>query len=69
MQPEIAGIILIVSGAVIFLKAWQETNFSFMDIKGQRNRKAMGEALYRRMKLNHGPKIVAIGGGTGFQPY
>ena len=65
VQPEIAGIILIVSGAVIFLKAWQETNFSFMDIKGQRNRKAMGEALYRRMKLNHGPKIVAIGGGTG----
>ena len=36
-----------------------------MDIKGQRNRKAMGDALYRRMKLNHGPKIVAIGGGTG----
>ena len=36
-----------------------------MDVKGQRNRNAMGEALYRRMKLNHGPKIVAIGGGTG----
>ena len=65
VQPELAGIVLIVAGAVIFLKAWQETNFSFMDIKGQRNRKAMGEALYRRMKLNHGPKIVAIGGGTG----
>lgn len=65
IQPEIAGIVLIVLGAVIFLKAWQETNFSFMDIKGQRNRNAMGEALYRRMKLNHGPKIVAIGGGTG----
>ncbi len=65
VQPEIAGIILIVIGAIIFIKAWQETNFSFMDIKGQRNRNAMGEALYRRMKLNHGPKIVAIGGGTG----
>ena len=65
VQPELAGIVFIVLGAIIFLKAWQETNFSFMDIKGQRNRHAMGEALYRRMKLNHGPKIVAIGGGTG----
>ena len=65
VQPELAGVIFIVLGAIIFLKAWQETNFSFMDIKGQRNRHAMGEALYRRMKLNHGPKIVAIGGGTG----
>ena len=65
IQPEVAGICLIVLGAIIFLKAWLETNFSMMDVKGQRNRNAMGEALYRRMKLNHGPKIVAIGGGTG----
>ena len=65
VHPEVAGVILIVVGAVIFLKAWQETNFSMLDVKGQRSRKAMGEALYRRMKLNHGPKIVAIGGGTG----
>lgn len=65
VQPEVLGVIFIVTGAIIFLKAWQETNFSMMDIKGQRSRKAMGEALYRRMKLNHGPKIVAIGGGTG----
>ena len=65
IQPEVAGVCLIILGAIIFLKAWQETNFSMMDVKGQRNRNAMGEALYRRMKLNHGPKIVAIGGGTG----
>lgn len=65
IQPEFAGIVFIFIGAVIFVKAWQETNFSMLDIKGQRSRKAMGEALYRRMKLNHGPKIVAIGGGTG----
>lgn len=65
IQPEVAGVLLIAAGAVIFVKAWQETNFSMMDIKGQRYRKATGEALYRRMKLNHGPKIVAIGGGTG----
>ena len=65
IQPEVAGIVFIVIGAIIFLKAWLETNFSMLDIKGQRNRQAIGEALYRRMKLNHGPKIVAIGGGTG----
>ncbi len=61
----IIGTLLVLIGAIIFVKAWQETNFSMMNIKGQRSRKAMGEALYRRMKLNHGPKIVAIGGGTG----
>ena len=50
IQPEVAGVCLIILGAIIFLKAWQETNFSMMDVKGQRNRNAMGEALYRRMK-------------------
>lgn len=65
VQPEFAGLVFIIIGAIIFLKAWQETNFSMMNVKGQRSSKAIGEALYRRMKLNHGPKIVAIGGGTG----
>ena len=61
----IVGFLFIVIGAITFVKAWQETNFSMLDANGERNRRAMGEALYRRMKLNHGPKIVAIGGGTG----
>lgn len=65
IQPEIAGIVFIVIGVIIFLKAWLETNFSMLNINGQRNRNAIGEALYRKMKLNRGPKIVAIGGGTG----
>ena len=35
------------------------------NIDETRKRQSMGEVLYRKMKLNHGPKIVAIGGGTG----
>ena len=65
IPAELVGLILILVGAVIFIKAWQQTNFSMMGISRERGKRAMGEEIYRRMKLNHGPKIVAIGGGTG----
>ncbi len=49
-------------GAGIFFKGWQKTNLSMID--GGNNHSLL-ENLYRRRKLNRGPKIVAIGGGTG----
>ncbi len=49
-------------GAGIFFKGWQKTNLSILD--GSDNQSLL-ENLYRRRKLNRGPKIVAIGGGTG----
>lgn len=49
-------------GAGIFFKGWQKTNLSMLD--GSDNHSLL-EHLYRRRKLNRGPKIVAIGGGTG----
>ncbi len=49
-------------GAGIFFKGWQKTNLSMID--GSDNLSLL-ENLYRRRKLNRGPKIVAVGGGTG----
>ncbi len=68
VSPEPVGFLLIVVGAILFVLAWKKTNLSMMDtsdINSRRIKDSMGEVLYRRMKLNHGPKIVAIGGGTG----
>jgi len=68
IPPEPVGALLIVLGAILFILSWKKTNFSMMDTNNvdmMRKNKSMGEVLYRKMKLDHGPKIVAIGGGTG----
>ncbi len=57
------GIVMI--GAAIFFKGWQKTNLSIMDLDDNRNNDILLETLYRRRKLNRGPRIVAVGGGTG----
>lgn len=65
LPPEILGSALIVVGAIFFFFGWLKTNYSILDVNNERNRHAVLEDLYRRRKLNRGPKIVAIGGGTG----
>lgn len=66
VPPEPVGALLIFIGAILFISAWKKSNYSVMSgdsaILKEHN---IGEALYRKMKLDHGPKIVAIGGGTG----
>jgi uncharacterized cofD-like protein len=57
------GIVMI--GAAIFFKGWQKTNLSILDIDDNRDNDVLLENLYRRRKLNRGPRIVAVGGGTG----
>ncbi len=57
------GIVMI--GAAIFFKGWQKTNLSILDIDDDRSNDILLENLYRRRKLNRGPRIVAVGGGTG----
>ena len=52
-------------GAAIFFKGWQKTNLSILDIEDDRNNDVLLENLYKRRKLNRGPRIVAVGGGTG----
>ena len=65
LPSEIIGWVLIVLGVVFFFIGWLKTNYSILDVNNERNRHAVLEDLYRRRKLNRGPKIVAIGGGTG----
>lgn len=57
------GIVMI--GAALFFKGWQKTNLSILDMEDDRNNDILLEHLYRRRKLNRGPRIVAVGGGTG----
>lgn len=57
------GIVMI--GAAIFFKGWQKTNLSILDIEEDRNNDVLLENLYKRRKLNRGPRTVAVGGGTG----
>lgn len=61
----IVGAAVIALGVIFFFKGWQKTNLSMMDLNNDRDKGSMLESLYRRRKLNRGPKIVAIGGGTG----
>lgn len=65
VNPEVLGIILLIAGAYVFLKGWKNTNYSILDLSEERDRHALLESLYKRRKLNYGPKIVAVGGGTG----
>lgn len=61
----IVGVIVAAFGVLMFFKGWQKTNLSILDLEGDREKGSILESLYRRRKLNRGPKIVAIGGGTG----
>ena len=65
LPSEIIGWLLVFLGAFLFFLGWLRTNYSILDVNNERNRHAVLEDLYRRRKLNRGPKIVAIGGGTG----
>ena len=56
---------VIMFGAALFFKGWQKTNLSILGINNGKENETILEALYRRRKLNRGPKIVAVGGGTG----
>ena len=57
--------IFIICGGVLFFIGWKNANYSILDVHEDRDKDALIDILYRRRKLNYGPKIVAIGGGTG----
>lgn len=61
----IVGFAVAALGAGVFFKGWQKTNLSILGLDGEREKGSILESLYRRRKLNRGPKIVAVGGGTG----
>lgn len=65
ISTEWIAFTIVMFGAAMFFKGWQKTNLSILDLNNGREKETILEALYRRRKLNRGPKIVAIGGGTG----
>lgn len=66
VPSHISGPSLVVFGCLMFYfgsKKISGTIFSAMEVEG--SEATILEAVYRRSKLLHGPRIVAIGGGTG----
>lgn len=55
---------MVLFGLGLLLLSMGKANSSILDAKSYDNEDLL-ESLYRRRKLNNGPKIVAIGGGTG----
>ena len=67
LPTGIIGGMLMIIGFGLFFLGWQKTNVSTWKITNVQasNNDDILETLYRKRKLNRGPKIVAIGGGTG----
>lgn len=63
----LSGAGLLGLGALLVFLGWRKTTQTVFDAMGSpwQNQGEMIEALYRRSHLEQGPKIVAIGGGTG----
>ena len=65
VSTEWIAVSIVLFGAAVFFKGWQKTNLSIMGLDNEKDNQHLLEALYRKRKLNRGPKIVAVGGGTG----
>lgn len=65
INTGLVGIIVAVLGAYVFFQGWKKTNMSILNLDEEKDGGTILENLYRRRKLNRGPKIVAVGGGTG----
>ena len=62
-HSEITGPVILALGVFLLIFGWKKTNNSIVSaIKPDAH---LLENLYIQRKLNRGPKIVAIGGGTG----
>ena len=62
---RLIGAVLIILGAYAFLKGWKISNDTVLSATDDNTRANFLNNLVAKRKLNNGPKIVAIGGGTG----
>ncbi|MFW5804129.1 MAG: gluconeogenesis factor YvcK family protein [bacterium] len=62
-RSEITGGVVFAAGLIVFFLGWKKTNSSI--INAVKPDASLLENLYVHRKLSRGPKIVAIGGGTG----
>lgn len=65
VSTEWLAFAMVMFGAGVFFKGWRMTNLTILDLPDNRNSDILLENLYRRRKLSRGPRIVAVGGGTG----
>lgn len=65
VSTEWLAFAIVMFGSAMFFKGWQKTNLSILDLGNGKDNSILLENLYRRRKLNRGPKVVAVGGGTG----
>lgn len=65
MPSSYTGTLVLLLGGISFFWGWKKANTSLIDALGANEKIQVLEYLYRRRKLNRGPKVVAIGGGTG----
>ncbi len=65
ISPPVAGFICFVLGLLSLYLGSKYMNVSILDAISPRDRDFILESLYKRRRLNRGPKIVVIGGGTG----
>lgn len=62
---RLIGAVLIIVGAYAFIKGWKISNDMVLSATDDNTRANFLNNLVAKRKLNNGPKIVAIGGGTG----
>lgn len=62
---RLIGAVLIIVGAYAFIKGWKISNDTVLSAADDNTRANFLNNLVAKRKLNNGPKIVAIGGGTG----
>ena len=62
---RLIGAVFILLGAYAFLKGWKISNDTVLHASDDNTRANFLNNLVAKRKLNNGPKIVAIGGGTG----
>lgn len=65
VSTEWLAFAMLMFGAGVFFKGWRMTNLTMLDLPDNRDSDILLENLYRRRKLSRGPRIVAVGGGTG----
>jgi uncharacterized cofD-like protein len=65
LPHRISGLIVITGGAIVVFFAIARMTVSVLGAYLPDDRESIPDVLYRRQLLGRGPKIVAIGGGTG----
>jgi uncharacterized cofD-like protein len=65
LPHRISGIIVISAGGLVVCMAIARITMSVLGAYLPTDRESIPDVLYRRRHLDHGPRVVVVGGGTG----